>query len=80
MIISSDEANRYLQTVVIVPLTSTIRDYPTRLLCEFQGRTGQLALDQIRSIDKSRLDRKLGKIDIETAKKACLQLMETFRF
>ena len=63
MIISPDEANRYLDTVVIAPLTSTIRHYPSRINCLFAGKKGQIAIDQIRSVDKLRLTKKLGVLD-----------------
>ena len=80
LVVSPDEANRYLNTVIIVPLTSTFKPYPTRVDCHFQGKNGQLAIDQIRSIDKSRLGKKLGKLDEETSEKICITLIETFRY
>ena len=60
VVISPDELNRYLRTVTIAALTSVGRDYPSRVNCQFQGKAGQVALDHIRSVDKSRLVRKLG--------------------
>jgi mRNA interferase MazF len=60
VIISPDEMNNTLKTVVIAPLTSTIRAYPFRFDCTFQRKKGQIALDQIRSLDKKRLIKKLG--------------------
>src|SRR5205814_4226590 len=66
LIVSPDEMNRYLGTVIIAPLTSTLREYPTRVTLRFQRKLGQIALDQIRTIDKSRLIRKLGQVS-ETA-------------
>ena len=80
LIVSPDEANRYLHTVIIVPLTSTFKPYPTRIDCKFMGKNGQLAIDQIRIIDKSRLGKKLGKLDVETSEKACMALINTFRY
>ena len=62
LIISPDEMNRHIGTVIIAPMTARGRDYPTRVRCEFQGRRGQIVLDQIRTVDKSRLIRKLGRI------------------
>lgn len=62
VIISPNEINRYLSTVVIAPLTSTTKNYPTRVAIFFQRKTGQVVLDQIRTIDKSRLVKKLGKV------------------
>lgn len=68
VIISPDSMNlSRLKTVIIAPMTSTIRDnFPTRVMTQFQGRKGQIALDQLRSIDRSRITQKLGAIDQET--------------
>ncbi len=60
VIISPDEMNNTLKTVIIAPLTSTIRSYPFRVECTFQKKKGQIALDQIRSLDKKRLVKKMG--------------------
>lgn len=54
--------NRPLRTVIIAPLTSTLRSYPTRVQVMFDGRAGQVALDHIRTVDKSRLLRRLGRL------------------
>jgi mRNA interferase MazF len=54
LIVSPNETNKYLNTITIIPLTSTIKPYPTRLNCSFKGKQGQLVVDQIRCIDKSR--------------------------
>ncbi len=80
VIVSPDESNKYLQSVIVVPLTSTIRNYPTRINCFFDGKSGQLATDQIRSIDKIRLLRKLGELDEATSRVLCFTLTETFKF
>ena len=80
LVVSPDEANRNLNTVIIVPLTSTLKPYPTRVDCQFMGKKGQLAADQIRSVDKIRLAKKLGTIDVETSVKICSKLIETFRY
>ena len=61
VIISPDEMNNTLKTIIIAPLTSTIRAYPFRVDCTFQKKNGQIALDQIRSLDKKRLIKKMGK-------------------
>ena len=66
LIISPDEMNRHINTVIIAPLTTRGRDYPTRVSCTFQGRQGQIVLDQIRTVDKTRLIRKLGRISRPT--------------
>lgn len=60
VIVSPDETNRHLRTVVVVPLTSRVRSYRFRPTTNFQNVPGQAAIDQIRSIDKSRLRRRLG--------------------
>ena len=63
VIISPNEMNRYLRTVIIAPITSTIRIYPSRAGIVLQNRQGQIMLDQIRAIDKTRLIRKVGKLN-----------------
>ncbi len=80
LIISPDVANKYLDTIVIAPLTSTIRPYPTRVICEFQKKQGQIALDQLRAADKKRLVRKLGKMDDKANRVVCDVLREFFRY
>ena len=60
VIVSPDEMNSTIRTVIVAPLTSTIRAYPFRVECTFQKKKGQIALDQIRSLDKKRLIMKLG--------------------
>ena len=56
VVVSPKELNDYLNTVVIVPLTSTLRDYPFRVQCVIMGKRGELAIDQIRTVDKTRLN------------------------
>ncbi len=80
LIVSPNEANRFLNTVVIVPLTSTIKPYPTRLDCLFNERHGQLVVDQIGSIDKTRLIEKLGTMDAHTCKTLCDLIAEMFKY
>jgi mRNA interferase MazF len=80
LVVSPNEANKYLNTVTIIPLTSTIRNYPTRVNCRFEGKSGQLAIDQIRSVDKTRLEKKLGIIEEETCKLLCSVMVETFKY
>src|SRR4030042_742120 len=63
VIISPDEINRYLRTVIIAPMTTVRRNFPTRITCRFKGKTGEIVLDQIRTIDKTRLIRKLGTLN-----------------
>ncbi|MCP4579750.1 MAG: type II toxin-antitoxin system PemK/MazF family toxin [Deltaproteobacteria bacterium] len=63
LVISPDEMNRNIRTVIIAPMTSARKDYPTRVPCIFRKKQGQIVLDQIRTIDKTRLIKKLGAID-----------------
>jgi mRNA interferase MazF len=78
LIISPDEMNRHIQTVIIAPMTTRGRKYPTRIACEFQSRQGQVVLDQIRTVDKARLIRKLGRIDNQTQIAVLSVLQEMF--
>jgi mRNA interferase MazF len=78
LIISPAEMNRYIGTVIIAPMTTKGRDYPTRVNITFHGKKGQIVLDQIRTIDKSRLIKRLGKIDRNTARKVLSILGEMF--
>jgi mRNA interferase MazF len=66
LVISPDEMNRYISTVIVAPMTTKGRNYPTRVPCLFQGKEGHVVLDQIRTVDKVRLAKRLGKIDSET--------------
>ncbi len=66
VIVSPDEANKYLNTVTAAPLTSTIKVYPSRVQCVFDQRQGQIAIEQIRAIDKNRLIRRLGILEEPT--------------
>ena len=78
LIISPDEMNRHIATVIIAPMTTTGQSYPTRVTCTFQGKEGQIVLDQIRTVDKSRLASKLGKINKETQSDVLSVLNEMF--
>ncbi len=71
IIISPDSMNlSKLKTVIIAPMTSTIVDnFPTRILTEFKDKKGQIALDQLRSIDRTRIVKKLGVIEREAQNK-----------
>jgi len=80
LVVSPNEANKFLNTVVIIPMTSTIKPYPTRLNCDFKGKNGQLVIDQIRSVDKSRLIEKLGIMNANTCKNVCSLIIETFKY
>jgi len=62
VIVSPDEANRHIATVIVAPMTTRGRNYPTRVACRFQGKQGQVVLDQLRTVDKARLVKRLGRI------------------
>ena len=78
LVISPDEMNQHLQTVIIAPMTTVTRPYPTRVLIRFRGKRGQVALDQLRAVDRQRLVRKLGKVSASTAQAASATLLEMF--
>jgi len=78
VIISPDEMNKHIRTIVITPMTSKIKNYPTRVTTTFQGKKGQVVLDQIRTVDKHRLIKKLGSISSSAEEKALSVLQEMF--
>ena len=78
LIISPDEMNNHIATVIVAPMTTKGRDYPTRIPCMFEGKEGQVVLDQIRTVDKVRLVKKLGRISASTQKEVLAVLMELF--
>jgi mRNA interferase MazF len=77
LIISPDEMNRHIRTVIFAPMATAGKDYPTRVPCEFKRKKGQIVLDQIRTIDKSRLIKKIGTVDpqVQTEVSSTLQSM-----
>ncbi|MCP1251445.1 type II toxin-antitoxin system PemK/MazF family toxin [Elizabethkingia sp. S0634] len=66
VVVSPDEMNNALNTVIIAPLTSTIKQYPMRVNCKVEGKRGQVALDHLRSVDKRRLKAKMASLDKHT--------------
>lgn len=78
LVISPDEMNRNISTIIIAPMTTKGRSYPTRVNCCFQGKDGQIVLDQIRTVDKSRLVKRLGRIRPSTQKSVLVILAELF--
>ena len=78
LVVSPDEMNRYIATVIVAPMTTKGRNYPTRVACTFQGKKGEIVLDQIRTVDKIRLVRKVGKISPHTHRKVLEVLQEMF--
>jgi len=80
LIISPDEMNRNIRTVIIAPMTTAGKEYPTRIECIFKGKKGQIVLDQIRTIDKTRLIKNIGTLDSETQLKVLAVLQRLFAF
>ncbi len=78
VIVSPNQTNKLLKTVIVAPVTSTIKNYPTRVCINFQNRQGSVALDQIRSVDKSRLLQKLGTISQQEGDRIQKILVEMF--
>ena len=78
LIVSPDEMNRYILTVMIAPMTTKSHDFPTRVSCKFQGKEGYIVLDQIRTIDKIRLIKRLGKISVKAQTEVLATLNEIF--
>ena len=78
LIISPNEMNHHISTVIVAPMTTKGKQYPTRISCSFQGKKGQIILDQIRTIDKKRLVKKLGVINPKTQSRVLALLQELF--
>jgi mRNA interferase MazF len=78
LVISPDEMNRHLRTVIIAPMTTVTRPYPTRVAVRFQGKRGQVALDQLRAVDRQRLVKMLGRVSAKTAEDVSRTLLEMF--
>lgn len=78
VVISPDEMNRHIATVIVAPMTTKGQPYPTRVGCQFQGKDGQIVLDQIRTVDKTRLVRRLGQINTSEQKAVLDTLAELF--
>ncbi len=71
VILSPDEMNRHIATVIIAPMTTQGKIYPTRVSCKFEGKAGHVVLDQLRTVDKVRLVKRLGRLS-DTEQKAVL--------
>lgn len=80
VVISPNEMNNGLNTVIIAPLTSTIKAYPFRVNCLVDGKNGQIALDQIRTIDKLRLYKNIAAVNQKTQDDIISTLMEIFDY
>ena len=78
-VISPDEMNHHIGTVIIAPMTTKGRNYPTLVICTFQGIEGQIVLDQLRTVEKSRLVKKLGKLSASASDQVIGVLGEMFQ-
>ena len=78
VVVSPDEMNRYVRTVVVAPLTTSGRPYPSRVAVRFADKEGQVVIDQLRTIDKVRLAKRLGVLDADEAASVLEVLKEFF--
>ncbi len=78
LVVSPDEMNRHISTTIVAPMTTKGRPYPTRVPCHFQGKTGQIVLDQLRTVDKARLLKRLGQIGGKVQQVTIAVLAEMF--
>ena len=78
LVVSPDEMNRHIRTVIVAPMTPKGRLYPTRVECEFEGKSGRIVLDRLRTVDKVRFVKRLGEVDQPTQKKVLQVLAEMF--
>jgi mRNA interferase MazF len=78
LVVSPDEMNRYVRTVIVAPMTTRGARYPTRVSSKFKGKQGQIVLDQLRTVDKTRLVRKLGTITRSAQQQVLTVLAEMF--
>ena len=78
LVVSPDQLNRHIRTVIVAPMTTSRRPYPTRVPCDFAGTCGEIVLDQIRTVDRKRLVRRLGTIDEETRERVLAVVAEMF--
>jgi mRNA interferase MazF len=78
VVISPDEMNRYLRTIIIAPLTSSVKDYPTRIKVDFDEKICSIAVDQIKTIDKLRIMKLLGRISDKEIINLKIIMKETF--
>jgi mRNA interferase MazF len=78
VIVSPDEMNHNIATVIVAPMTTKGQPYPTRVKCRFQRKDGEVVLDQVRTVDRRRLLKRLGKLDPKTAERVRTILLEMF--
>jgi mRNA interferase MazF len=78
VVVSPNEMNRHIRTVIVAPMTTKGAEYPTRVACRFQGKHGQVVLDQIRTVDRERLFKKLGRLERRASTTVLDVLQEMF--
>lgn len=78
LIVSPDEMNRHIRTVLMAPMTTRGRAYPTRVPARFRGREALIVLDQLRTVDKERLVKSLGSVDEDAQDRVIAVLQEMF--
>jgi mRNA interferase MazF len=78
VIVSPDELNAHLRTVIVAPMTTGGRGYPWRIRCRFQHRGGYVVLDQLRTVDRERLVKRLGALPTDTVAQVLDGLQEMF--
>lgn len=75
LVISPNDMNQHIRTVIVAPMTTKGRNYPTRIDCQFDQKTGQIILDQLRTVDKKRLIKKLGRIHDHKIQQSVLDIL-----
>ena len=78
LVISPDEMNRHINTVIVAPMTTKGKPYPTRVACRFEGKDGHIVLEQIRTVDKVRLVKRLGSVSASAQEQVLQVLAELF--
>lgn len=78
LVISPNEMNLHISTVIVAPMTTKSRAYPTRISCRFRGKLGEIVLDQVRTVDRLRLVKKLGSVEPVVQRKTLQVLQEMF--
>ncbi len=78
LVVSPDELNQHLRTVIVAPMTTGGQAYPWRVACRFQNRSGFVALDQLRTVDSDRLVKRLGRLSATTTTEVLDTLQEMF--
>lgn len=78
VVVSPDELNDHLRTAIVAPMTTKGRAYPWRIQCRFQGKTGYVVLDQLRTVDQQRSAARLGRLSPQTLGQVLERLQEMF--